>query len=53
MLSVPLWKTAAITDRVSMTERFSLKTPKIKKEFKFDYNKGVVHDDGKITPIYA
>ena len=23
------------------------------KRFKFDYNKGVVHDDGKITPVYA
>jgi len=50
MLSVPLCKTADLTDHVSMTERFS---PKIKKDFKFDYNKGVVHDDGKITPIYA
>ena len=40
-------------NHVSMTERFSLKTPKVEKKFKFGYNKGVVHDDGKITPIYA
>ena len=53
MLSVPLWKTADIPDHLSMTERFSLKTREIPKKFKFDYNKGVVHDDGKITPINA
>ena len=40
-------------NHVSMTERFSLKTPKVEKKFKFGYNKGVVHDDGKNTPIYA
>ena len=40
-------------NHVSMTERFSMRTPQVLKKFKFDYNKGVVHDDGKITPIYA
>ncbi len=40
-------------NHVSMTGRFSMRTPQVLKKFKFDYNKGVVHDDGKITPIYA
>ena len=33
-------------------EKFSMRTPKVTKKFRFLYNKGVVHDDGTITSFY-
>ena len=39
-------------NHVSMDERFAMRTPHIYKKFKFAYTKGVVDDDGDITPFY-
>ena len=33
-------------------EKFSMRTPKVIKKFRFLYNRGVVHDDGTITNFY-
>ena len=40
------------TDKLSVDEKFSMRTPKVTKKFRFLYNKGVVHDDGTITSFY-
>ena len=39
-------------NHISVNERFSMRTPKVTKKFRFLYSKGVVHDDGKITSFY-
>ena len=39
-------------DHLSVDEKFSMRTPKVTKKFRFLYNKGVVHDDGTITSFY-
>ena len=39
-------------NHLSVDEKFSMRTPKITKKFRFLYNKGVVHDDGTITSFY-
>jgi len=39
-------------DHLSVVEKFSTRTPKVTKKFRFLYNKGVVHDDGTITSFY-
>ena len=31
-------------NHLSMDEKFSMRTPKVTKKFRFPYNKGVVHD---------
>ena len=33
-------------NHLSVDEKFSMRTPKVTKKFRFLYNKGVVHDDG-------
>jgi len=40
-------------NHLSVDEKFSMLTPKVTKKFRFLYNKGVVHDDGKITSFYT
>ena len=39
-------------NHVSMDGKFAMRTPHIYKKFKFAYTKGVVDDDGDITPFY-
>ena len=39
-------------NHLSVDEKFSMRTPKVTKKFRFLYNKGVVHDDGTITSFY-
>ena len=39
-------------NHLSVDEKFSMRTPKVTKKFRFLYNKGVVHDDGTITSSY-
>ena len=39
-------------NHLSMDEKFSMRTPKVTKKFRFLYNKGVVHDDGTIASFY-
>ena len=39
-------------NHVSMDEKFAMRTPHIYKKFKFGYTKGVVNNDGGITPFY-
>ena len=39
-------------NHLSVDEKFSIRTPKVTKKFRFLYNKGVVHDDGTITSFY-
>jgi hypothetical protein len=39
-------------NHVSMDEKFAMRTPHITKKFKFCYKKGIVADDGSITPFY-
>ena len=34
-------------NHLSVDERFSMRTPKVTKKFRFLYNKGVVHDDAQ------
>jgi hypothetical protein len=38
-------------NHLSVDEKFSMRTPKVTKKFRFLYNKGV-HDDGTITSLY-
>ena len=39
-------------NHISLTENFAMRTPYVKKKFKFCYNKGDIADDGSITPLY-
>jgi hypothetical protein len=39
-------------NHVSMDGKFAMRTPHIYKKFKFSYTKGVVDDNGDITPFY-
>jgi len=39
-------------NHLSVDERFSMRTHKVTKKFRFLYNKGVLHDDGTITSFY-
>ena len=39
-------------NHLSVDEKFSMRTPKVTKKFRFLYNKGVIHDDGTITSFY-
>ena len=39
-------------NHLSVDEKFSMRTPKVTKKFRFLYNKGVVHDDGTIASFY-
>jgi hypothetical protein len=40
-------------NHLSVDEKFSMRTPKVTKKFRFLYSKGVVHDDdGTITSFY-
>ena len=39
-------------NHLSVDEKFSMRTPKVTKKFRFLYNKGAVHDDGTITSFY-
>ena len=37
---------------LSVDEKFSMRTPKVTKKFRFLYNKGVVHNEGTITSFH-
>jgi hypothetical protein len=39
-------------NHLSVDEKFSMRTPKVTKKFRFLYKKGAVHDDGTITSFY-
>ena len=39
-------------NHVSVDGKFAMRTPHIYKKFKFAYTKGVIDDDGDITPFY-
>ena len=39
-------------NHLSLDEKFSMRTLKVTKKFRFLYNKGVVRDDGTITSFY-
>jgi hypothetical protein len=41
-----------VFNHLSVDEKFSMRTPKVTKKFRFLYNKGAVHDDGTITSFY-
>ena len=39
-------------NHLSSDAKFSMRTPKVTKKFRFLYNKGAVHDDGTSTSFY-